>query len=319
MRSRNFRTCFALLALASATTFAQAPDCDRMCLRTVLDEYLSAIVANDPAAAPLFVGFRQTENAVVVKKGAGLWASARRLGELERRLLDPVTGQAAYFGTVEEDGGAAIVLVRVRIVDREVSEAEWYIARPGDPGINGPVAPGERGNLYDLQNLLANPPPERSVARAERASRAALLAITNSYFDGITTRDGSIIMAHPGCLRVENGLQTTGRPVENPGPGETARTDCTSNLETIDIPLVAARRYPLVDEQAQVVLGMVVFLRAPGSARRRNGLSELFYIDDDRIRSIYAAMFYPSPDAPMPNWPPYDGNFPLPASLLENP
>jgi len=26
-------------------------------------------------------------------------------------------------------------------------------------------------------------------------------------------------------------------------------------------------------------------------------------------------MFYPTPDAPVPNWPPYDGNWPLPAEL----
>jgi len=26
-------------------------------------------------------------------------------------------------------------------------------------------------------------------------------------------------------------------------------------------------------------------------------------------------MFYPPPEQPVPNWPPYDGNWPLPASL----
>jgi hypothetical protein len=43
-------------------------------------------------------------------------------------------------------------------------------------------------------------------------------------------------------------------------------------------------------------------------------MSELVYIDDAKIREIHAAMFYPAPKQPVPNWPPYDGNFPLSAA-----
>ena len=140
----------------------------------------------------------------------------------------------------------------------------------------------------------------------------ALIAITNTYFDGITTHDGAIIMAHPGCLRVENGLQTTGRPLAaGSTDGYQGRTHCMSNMGTFNIALVAGRRYPLVDVEAQVVLGTVVFIRNPGAAQRRNGLSEFFYIDGGKIREIHAAMFYPAPEQPVPNWPPYAGNFPL--------
>lgn len=291
--------------------------CGRDCLSGYVDRYLDAVIADDPDQAPLFVGFRQTENAVVVRPGTGTWQSVTGLGEVQRRYFDPETGQAVYFGSVLEADGPAIVTLRVGVANGEITEAEWYIGRQGDPGINGPVQPGEPGgNLYNIDNLRANPPPERVVPRAERLSREALIAITNTYFDGLTTHDGSLIMAHPGCLRVENGVQTTGRPL---APGSTdgyqGRTHCMSNLTNFGVALVAARRYPLVDVEAQVVLGTVVFLRSPGSTRRRNGLSELFYIDAGKIREIHAAMFYPAHDQPMPNWPPYDGNFPLPAPL----
>jgi len=40
-------------------------------------------------------------------------------------------------------------------------------------------------------------------------------------------------------------------------------TDCRSNLETINIQMVAARRYPIVDEEAGVVLALGVFIRRP--------------------------------------------------------
>jgi hypothetical protein len=123
-------------------------------------------------------------------------------------------------------------------------------------------------------------------------------------------------MAHPGCVRHENGVTMTGRGA---GPRGVARgggfTDCTSGLETINIQNVAARRYPLVDEEAGIVLGFGVFIRRPGTTTRRNMFSEWFVLEDNKIRSIYAAMFYPPPEMPVPNWPPFDGNWPLPPSF----
>src|SRR5512147_915209 len=79
--------------------FAAANDCDRACLKSTLDQYLNAVIKHDPSAAPLFVAFRQTENAVVVKPGTGVWKSVTGLGKVQRRYLDTVSGQAGYFGT----------------------------------------------------------------------------------------------------------------------------------------------------------------------------------------------------------------------------
>jgi hypothetical protein len=42
-------------------------------------------------------------------------------------------------------------------------------------------------------------------------------------------------------------------------------------------------------------------------------------VDNDKIRSIYSAMFYPPSEAPVPNWPPYDGNWPLPPTFAAPP
>jgi hypothetical protein len=72
--------------------------CIRACLKSRLDQYLKAVIKHDPAAAPLFVAFRQTENAIVVKPGTETWKSVIGLGKLQRRYLDGVSGQAAYFG-----------------------------------------------------------------------------------------------------------------------------------------------------------------------------------------------------------------------------
>ena len=72
---------------------------------------------------------------------------------------------------------------------------------------------------------------------------------------------------------------------------------------------------PVVDEEAGVVLALAVFIRRPGSTTARNAFSEWFVIDDNKIRQIYTAMYYPPADLPVPNWPPYEGNWPLPAGI----
>jgi len=311
--SRTIRVLFGAALAASAvagpssTARAAALPCDRACLRTVLDSYLTAVSKHDPAAAPLMIGFRQTENAIVVRPGNGLWKSMTGLGSMQRRYFDAVTGQAAYFGIIKEGGAQAVVTVRVKVDDRKISEAEWILARAGEFGPNGP-----NGNVFNADSLAMSPPPERTVPKAQRLTRESLIAITNSYFDALTTHDGNIMEHEPGCTRVENGTVMTNRPGRNGGP---PGGDCASGLDNFNASIVAARRYPIVDEEAQAVLALAVFLRKPGSTTRRNMFSEWFFIDNAKIHLVYSAMFYPPPEQPVPNWPPYDGNFPLPASV----
>ena len=316
-----------MMAVGTASASAQEA-CDRACLRTMLDQYLNAVIKHDPAAAPLVVGFRQTENAISVRPGNGVWKSVTALGAVQRRYLDPVSGQAAYYGTMEESGGTAIVTVRVRVEGRRLTEAEWYLARADDPGLNGPRQPGRPpANLHNPDYLSKNPPPDRVVPVNQRSDRATLVRIVNSYFDAITSHDNSVAMTHPGCGRVENGSPApAGRflppnasanpPAGQAAPPANANNDCVSGLANFNLSMVVARRTPVVDEEAQVALGYAVFIRRPGSPTPRNVFSEWFVIDEAKIRTIYTAMFYPSPELAVPNWPPYDGNWPLPATIV---
>jgi hypothetical protein len=334
-----FVTCIAGI---SVPAHAAANDCDRACLKTALDQYLAAVTTHKPASAPLFAGFRQTENAVVVPLGSGVWKTATALGKVQRRYLDAVSGQAAYYGTVEESNGTAVVTVRIRVEDRKITEAEWYIARQNDPGLNGPAQPGQPPpNLWNPEALASNPPPDRVLPKATRASRELLLAVTNSYFDGITSHDGSIVKADLKCDRVENGTSMGSRgggggggrgaagrgaqaapaatPAQPAQPAQPELSRCASGFANLNVQLVAARRFPVVDDEAGVVLALAVFIRRPGSTTARNAFSEWFVIDDARIQKIYTAMFYPPPELPVPNWPPYEGNWPLPAGIVPTP
>jgi hypothetical protein len=301
-------TVLLLLALPAAMSSAHASDCDRACLKATLDRYLAAVIEHDPSAAPLAVGYRHTENALNVPLGKGVWQSVRALGAVQRRYADPESGQAAYYGVLDEGGKLAVVTARLRIENRLISEAEWYIARNGDPGLPGAKPP----NSWNPDGLAASPPPERVLPLTRQLPRASMIAIVNSYFDGITSHDGSVVLAHPGCNRYENGTRVTGR---RGGVGD----DCVSGFANFNLANVAARRVSFVDSEAGVVLGMAVFIRKPGSAVPRNAFSEWFWIEDGRIRNIWTAMFYPGPERPVPNWPPFDGNFPLPAGVIPAP
>jgi hypothetical protein len=294
-----------------------AADCDRACLKGVLDQYLSAVVQHKPEAAALSPGFRQTENASVRRLGTGLWQSAQALGKLQRRYFDEVTGQAGYFGLLEEANGPAIASLRMKVENRKITEAEWYVNRKGDTGVGPGAGLQADAAFFDSEYLAAHAPPEKVIPKAGRVSRNDLIAIANSYFDGLAAKDGKLILAHPGCVRVENGVLTTQRPIpaNTKGAAPGALTDCTAEGPMANIFSVTARRYPLVDEEAGAVLGLVVFQRKPGVPMRRNLLSEWFYIDQAKIRSIYAAMFYPDQEALAPNWPPYDGNWPVPVPV----
>jgi hypothetical protein len=319
--------CGALTITGCDSALAQNA-CDRACLGQMLDRYLAAVVAHDRSKAPLAIGFRQTENAINAAPGKGMWQSVTALGKVQRRYFDPVAGQAGYYGTVMEGKDAAIVTIRLRVEDRKLTEAEWYIARENDPGLNGPRQPGRPpANLHNPDYLGLHPPRQEAVPAAKRVDRATLSRIVDSYFDAITSHDGSIALTHKGCGRAENGTPAPGGDFLPPdtarqaaaspaGAAPAASRGCVDGLENFNAAMVAARRTPLIDEEAQVVLATGVFIRKPGSPTPRNVASWWFVIDDAKIRTTYTAMFYPPPGLAVPNWPPYNGNWPLPETTV---
>jgi hypothetical protein len=136
----------AIAALAAALPALAATPCDRACLKTTLDQYLQAVVKHDPKAAPLWLGYRHTENAVFTKPGEGAWKSVTSMGKVDLRYYDAVSEQAAFFGVLNEGAEPIITTVRIRVENRKITEAEWIIARRIAPGINGFDADGKPRN-----------------------------------------------------------------------------------------------------------------------------------------------------------------------------
>jgi hypothetical protein len=299
----------AICVLAAAA--AGARDCNRNCLEQHLDTYLQAITRHEPGAGDLWVGFRQTENSVVIPTGqGGAWKSVTRLGSIQRHYLDPVQSQAGYFGTVYLGEEEAVVAIRVKVQLNQVTEAEWFISRKSDPGVTG--EPGK--TPFNIETLRSTLPAQRLVPKGERMQRDVLQAVVNSYFDGITSHNGYIVKGHPGCSRYENGFPTFNTPMK-PGMdiGNDGKTDCRTQGD-FGVAIVAIRNFYVIDEESQAVMVAGLFRRDAKNPKRRNHFTELFHLDHGKIRDIHAAFYYPPEDRPVPNWPPYDGLFPLPGS-----
>ena len=300
---------FCLLGSLLLSASASAQDCNRDCLTSHLNTYLDAVTQHTPANGNLWEGFRQTENSVVIPAGQGVWENVTALGSIQRRYFDTLQSQAGYYGTVMMGAEEAVVAIRVKIQWDKVTEAEWFISRKSDVGVNG------TGNTpFDLELLRKTLPAQRVVPPAERSQRELLQAIVNSYFDGITSHNGYIVKGHPGCTRYENGFPTFNSPMrEGNDIGNDGKTDCRTQAD-FGVAIVAIRDFYVIDEESQTVMVSAVFRREAGEERRRNHFTEVFHVDGGKIRDIHAAFYYAPEDRPVPNWAPYDGLFPLPAS-----
>jgi hypothetical protein len=305
--------------LVPAVSMGAEKSCDRGCLQQLSEQYMHAVAANDVKAAPLMPGFRQTQNTKVTRPGTGVWGTVTAVDPNPRLYLDPVNGEALWYGTIDTKlrKQPEVTMVRIKVIDRQVAEAEWFMSGPGLGSMRGPAGPdGKDEVLSDAAYLTAHKPPPRVVPVAKRLSRAALEGIANTYFDGLSENDGSLVLAHPDCFRLENGSLVTGRPLEaGQTDGYQGKTNCTSRFDQFNISLVSARRFFAIDEEQQVVATSAIFMRTANAAFRRCVFHEIFYIDEGRISKIYSAIYYPDPNESAPNWPPYEGNFPLPASF----
>ncbi len=310
---------------------AVASDCDRQCLTKTLNQYLAAVIKHDASKASLAKDFRSTENAREVKVGEGTWKSVTALGEVQRRYVDPVSGQAGYFGLVQEvEGPPAVVALRLRVVDRKVTEAEWILGRKGMA-------------LHNPEGLIKYAPLLQPVSPDKRTPREGLIAAADSYFSGIQQGDGSIVLAYPGCYRVENGswmvghfdgtplteaeLQAgavpppapdaAGAPAPKPGNGITEpyspNRQCTSGFERLSARAGGGggviNRHYFADEEAGIGWGTVIFSPAPGAKDPRGQparalyLTEVFRVEQGKIRGIYAAMDYIPVESKTSGWP----------------
>jgi hypothetical protein len=272
----------ALAAVLLTGTLAQAQEatggCDRACLRQALETYLAGVFKHDPGAARLTDDHYATQNTAAVRSGEGFWKDISGYGALQRRYFDPVNGAAAYLGLLQQNGKDVISSVRIKVEadkDNRVSEAEWFVQPEADP-----------------QRMLGYPPPEGSLPEAERSSRFYLISIANDYFQSGVDHDASWI---PTDLRCKD-------PEPNPMRSALRHADiCHDNFNiykniTKDL---ALRRFPLIDEEAGVVLGAAIWVRYPGVTRKDNMVNEYFQVRNGAFTYIWTCNYELPKGAPV--------------------
>ena len=274
---------------AAAQSRVQDTNCDRACLLDIVSNYLDALEKHDPTGLPVASDVRVTENGRISKLGEGIWKTASSFS-YRQSFVDPVSGQAGFYGVVKEEGDTAdIFALRLKVRNREIAEVETLVARPGSHPIFSPES------ILTPKSVFMDAVPE-----SERSSRQQLIAAANSYFDGIEQHKPEIIPFHPDCNRTENGIQTTNNPPRFP-------SNCRESIAGVSyISRVRDRRFPVVDETHGLVWAIVLFdipgnlaslpptsdkqiqakLREPRSLL----LFELFKVESGRIAEIEALM-----------------------------
>lgn len=306
----------ALAAIAAALAFttplaAQAPGepsavidpaCDRDCLIGLVRQHMAALEQRDPASLPVSGDVIFTENNVPLPLGKGLWATIDEVDETGLEAADPVTGHAAWFGSVRENGEPAFYAMRLHVTDGLIDEIETVVHRRGS-------LPAPFG---DWENMVHFPEYNEILPEEERRPRERMLAIADAYFDTTELNDGQVFAPFSeDCSRLENGISTTAAaPGGTGGNAASIAQGCEEQfrLGIYKINKRIRRNLPLVDVERGVVVASGFFdhanefdrynltdgremktaLKWPNSIT----LIEAFRIKDAKIQRIEAVFTY---------------------------
>lgn len=199
-----------------------------------MTKYLNALVAQKPGDVPVSDTMRYTENTVTLKLGEGLWKSKTELTSYRQDILDPAWGIAGAHVVLKEGENTVLLLVRLKVVDKKITEIETQVTRiePGGMFSN----PTELKTTREAMNIV--PPKDK------RNSRDEIIKIGLKYPEGLKL--GSFVKADtpfgPDAYRIENGYITAGEGCMN-------KPACL-NLKTQPIPTLfeITSRVAAVDE-----------------------------------------------------------------------
>jgi hypothetical protein len=273
----------------------------RASLEALMDRYLEAMVAHEPARLPLSKKVKHTENTIAIPVGEVLWATASDLPTYRLYVCDPQAGQVGLFGLMKENGFPILISSRLRIEKGLITEIENIVVRQGERPI-----PTE--NLVRPKALYLE-----ALKPSERVSREEMIRVSDFYFEGLVRDNGDIIPLWDECNRVENGMQTTNNP--NLFPHDPKRPpmplDCRGQINARSFAYITSikpRRFTVIDEERGITFGTFMFhhkgtvksVEVPGIgkvemmpiARRPFTVvvSELFKIINGKIREIEAIM-----------------------------
>ncbi len=194
--------CTLTLALFGVSASAATTDCDRACLSGFITQYLDAMLTHNPATLPLSDKVRFTEDTVEMKLGDGLWKNASKIRSYRQDILDVRQGVAASQVVVEADGMPALLVLRLKIADKKITEVETQVTRKQSEGA-----------LFAIDALQTPGPAMSSVPeKSQLMPRDAAIKAAQFYPAGL--KIGSFVTVDApfaaDAYRIENGVRSAG-------------------------------------------------------------------------------------------------------------
>jgi hypothetical protein len=273
----------------------------RASLEALMNQYLEALVAHEPARLPLSKKVKHTENTIAIPVGDGLWATASDLPTYRLYVCDPQGGQVGLYGYMKENGFPILIASRLRVQKGRITEIENIVVRQSE-------RPFIEANLLKPRAVFLE-----ALKPEEKVSRAEMVRVSDLYFDALVQDNGDIIPLWDSCNRIENSMQTTNNP--NLFPPDPKRPpmplDCRGQINARTFAYITSikpRRWTVVDEERGITFGTFMFhhtgtiksVEVPGVgtvemipiARRPFTVvvSELFKVVNGKIREIEAIM-----------------------------
>jgi hypothetical protein len=275
-----FRTISIILITAAALPAADRSSnrCDRACLQGFIDSYLDAMAKHDPSTLPVAPTVKFTENGKLMKLGEGFWKTAGR-SSYRLYALDPAAGDAAAQAVVAENGNLDTFFVRLKLKDKKITEAETLVCRKGQA-------------LFFAPEKMTNSPAifSQALPEAEQAPRSQLIRDASAYFTAVQSEGTPDYKEAPLAKemnRFENGVQTTNVPLMgNPAMSGSEQLDKGIFKGLV----IDHRRFPVVDVEHGVVVGMVLMHTNTNGQKAAILISEMFKIAAAKIQQVQAVM-----------------------------
>ncbi len=273
---------FLLFAISAAVLPAAGKPsptaCDRACLQGFVDSYLDAMARHDPSKLPVAQNVRFTENGKEMKLGEGFWKTA---GAATYRLyaLDPAARDAGAQAVVQENGDLDTFFVRLKLKNKKITEVETLVCRKGQAVFFAPE------KLTTAPEIFSEKLPD-----AEQAPRSQLIRDASAYFTAVQTEgtpDYKEAPLAPKMNRFENGVQTTNVPVMG-NPAMSGSEQLAKGV--FKGLLVDHRRFPVVDVEDGVVVGLVMMHTKANGQDGTILISEMFKIAGAKIQQVQAVM-----------------------------
>jgi len=238
------------------TPEAGTPLYNRSALETLLNTYLEALLAHDPGRAPFAPDAIFSENDVRLPLGSASWKTLERSGRYRHYFADPQSAEAGLIANVYENGSGCILVLRLKIRDGQIAEAEQYVTRD-------PVGAENYEKLGAPDPVWLEPVPQ-----SQRQSHDAMRAAAFMYFEALQRNDGAgIYPFRDDCLRIEHARQVVNLPhVEGYGHADAAFNFTTLKAKAqyemgmmAFVSEIRDRRYLVVDIERGAVLASAFY------------------------------------------------------------